>query len=133
MEKGNTAEIPGLGAGDYQVEFYDTKTGKILEKSTVTAEGETLTLLLPGFSGDLAVKLKPKEKDTLWKSIDFPRPKKVPEQSFYRMGQSFPLVGQAFAEKKRNTGLFTSRLQGISGFPLKSEALPTWASVWRQA
>ena len=82
MEKGRTAEVPGLKAGDYQVEFYDTKTGKILEKSVIAAAGETLTLLLPGFSGDLAVKLKPKEKDTLWKSIDFPRPKKSSRTEF---------------------------------------------------
>lgn len=40
VEKGRTAEVPGLKAGDYQVEFYDTKTGKILEKSVIAAAGE---------------------------------------------------------------------------------------------
>ena len=51
VEKGSAVEIPGLKAGDYQAEFYDTKTGKILEKSAITAEGEMLTLRLPGFPG----------------------------------------------------------------------------------
>lgn len=100
VEKGRTAEVPGLKAGDYQVEFYDTKTGKILEKSTITAAGETLTLLLPGFSGDLAVKLKPKEKDTLWKSIDFPRPKKSSRTEFLQDGAILSAGGAGFCGEK---------------------------------
>ena len=100
MEKGNTAEIPGLGAGEYQAEFYDTKTGKITEKSAITAAGETLTLLLPGFSGDLAVKLKPKEKDTLWKSIDFPRPKKSSRTEFLQDGAILSAGGAGFCGEK---------------------------------
>ena len=115
MEKGRTAEVPGLKAGDYQVEFYDTKTGKILEKSTVTAEGETLTLLLPGFSGDLAVKLKPKEKDTLWESSRFSQTeKKFPNRVFTGWGNPFRRWGGILRRKR---GIPVCLPAGFRGFP----------------
>ena len=76
------------------------KPERYLEKSVIAAAGETLTLLLPGFSGDLAVKLKPKEKDTLWKSIDFPRPKKSSRTEFLQDRAILSAGGAGFCGEK---------------------------------
>lgn len=100
VRSGSVVDVPGLEIGDYRVEFYDTKTGKILVEDIVTVEGEKLVLSLPEFSGDLAVKLKPKEEKTLWKSKDFPESKKSSYTEFSQDGVILSAGGAGFFGEK---------------------------------
>ena len=58
--EGAMIRIPGLQAGAYRVEFWDTSVGRIVSESTTTVqEGRPLELSVPGFVWDIAVKVKP--------------------------------------------------------------------------
>jgi hypothetical protein len=50
-------EVPLKKAGTYSVELWDTRLGRLISKSSVTAEGKTLTYNLPEIDKDLAIKL----------------------------------------------------------------------------
>jgi hypothetical protein len=56
---GRQLELSGLGADTYSVEFWDTWAGRPMgSPATVTSAGGPLRLELPGFEGDLAVKVR---------------------------------------------------------------------------
>jgi hypothetical protein len=50
-------KIPGLSAGDYEVSFFDPKTGNESVGSVVTVVNDTLTISLPLFKKDIALKV----------------------------------------------------------------------------
>ena len=52
-----TLTVPGTAA-NWQVDFYDTSTGTtILSSTSVTRQGSTVTVTLPGFQDDIAFKM----------------------------------------------------------------------------
>jgi hypothetical protein len=51
-----TIVISGLNAGNYAVEFWDTHTGAVIQRGSIS--GDT-SLKLPPFKGDIAIKIKP--------------------------------------------------------------------------
>jgi hypothetical protein len=56
-----TITVPGTSA-DWQVDFYDTKTGTtIVGSASVTRQGSTITVPLPDFQDDIALKLYPRK------------------------------------------------------------------------
>ncbi|RPI88307.1 MAG: hypothetical protein EHM40_22410 [Chloroflexi bacterium] len=56
-----TLTIPGM-ATNWQVDFYSTKTGNgIISSTTVTQQGDTITLTLPDFADDIAFKVHVQE------------------------------------------------------------------------
>ncbi len=44
--------------GSYTIEWWDTFTGKIISRNTLTARNNTINILIPDFSKDLACKIK---------------------------------------------------------------------------
>ncbi|MBI3829333.1 MAG: DUF5060 domain-containing protein [Planctomycetes bacterium] len=65
---GERLTVAGLAAGDYAIEFWDTRAGKAVGNATGRVEdggrrGATgvLTILLPPIKGDLAIKIKSKD------------------------------------------------------------------------
>jgi hypothetical protein len=51
-----TITVPGT-ANDWRVDFYDTRTGKtILSSTSVTRNGQSITITLPDFQDDIAFK-----------------------------------------------------------------------------
>lgn len=51
--------VPNLAAGEYTVEVWDAQTGDVLSTASASVDGGDLTVVLPTFSRDLAVKVKP--------------------------------------------------------------------------
>jgi hypothetical protein len=55
--KGAKATIPNLSPGQYQMQWCDTRTGKIVSETRVRVEKQPVVLEVPEFSRDVAVKL----------------------------------------------------------------------------
>jgi hypothetical protein len=55
--EGISVFISGLSPGRYKVQWFDTYQGKVLEEKTAVANGETLQLLAPTFTRDIACKI----------------------------------------------------------------------------
>ncbi len=56
---GATLTLDGLPAGDYRVEWWDTREGKPVRTDAVNAHDGKCGLSVPAFSGDIACKLRP--------------------------------------------------------------------------
>ena len=58
--KGASLTVPGLAAGTYAVQWWDTREGKVVNKATAKATGGgALRLPVPAFTGDIACKVVP--------------------------------------------------------------------------
>jgi hypothetical protein len=57
QREGISVFISGLSPGRYKVQWFDTYQGKVLEEKTAVANGETLQLLAPTFTRDIACKI----------------------------------------------------------------------------
>jgi len=56
---GETATIPGLGVGDYNVEWWNTYTGVITGTASASTDGSgNLTVVLPAIQKDVACKIR---------------------------------------------------------------------------
>mgnify|MGYP005845669031 CR=1 FL=1 len=53
-----TLEVQGLSPGDYHVEWWDTRTGRILERQALGTSGGALRLAVPEFAEDLGCKIR---------------------------------------------------------------------------
>jgi hypothetical protein len=53
--------VPGISAGAWTAEWWDTRGGSILRTDTVTAADGRLVLAVPRFTRDVAVRVRPKE------------------------------------------------------------------------
>ena len=51
-------QLDGLSNGAYQVEFWGTAEGSLIERQNLTVKDGTVTAKAPPFSRDLAFKLK---------------------------------------------------------------------------
>jgi len=51
-------KIPGMAAGDYDVEFWNTYAGTPASASAIWCSGDTLLVNVPAFHGDVAVKVR---------------------------------------------------------------------------
>lgn len=49
--------LNGLAQGSFKVEFWNTRTGEVVEEDTLQTEGTSLTIKAPAFKEDLAVKV----------------------------------------------------------------------------
>ena len=56
--KGATARVGGFDDGACDVEIWDTKQGHAIRHETATATGGVVTVSLPDFQSDLAVKVR---------------------------------------------------------------------------
>ena len=56
---GLTVTLSGMQPGAYSVEFWDTYKGEVVQKATRIIEGSVLSVALPSFVNDIAVKVKP--------------------------------------------------------------------------
>jgi len=57
--KGTSVRLRGLLAGKYRVEVWDTYKGTVIARSDVEAQAGSLTIPLPEFRTDCALKVKP--------------------------------------------------------------------------
>jgi len=57
--RGASLTVPGLTAGPYRVRWWDTRAGRVLRTESVRAAAGGLTLAVPTFTGDVAVKIEP--------------------------------------------------------------------------
>ena len=54
-------KIAGFKPGEYEVEFWNTYTGDMIERQAKVVEANSLSLTLPAFENDVAVKVKKSE------------------------------------------------------------------------
>ena len=59
VHKGVSVQLKGLKAGSYRIEVWDTHTGAIIDTLKLPAKGGVLTIPLPPFRIDCALKVKP--------------------------------------------------------------------------
>jgi hypothetical protein len=84
-----TILVPG-SAPDWQVDFYDTKTGYARSGSTLlTRQGDHVTVTLPGFTDDIAFKLHVNSSGTL-----VPPPTPASEPTAIALTSTDPEAGQ---------------------------------------
>lgn len=57
---GATLSIAGLQKGNYEIEFWHTRTGQILSKAQAQSNGQTIPIRLPEVEGDVALKVRRK-------------------------------------------------------------------------
>ena len=57
--KGLVVRLRGMRVAAYEIEFWDTYKGEIVGKATVSATTDGLTIPLPEFKSDIAVKIRP--------------------------------------------------------------------------
>ena len=55
--KGAAVTVPGLEAGTYRVQWWDTRQGKPVGQDSLRASGTGLRLAVPAFTGDIACKV----------------------------------------------------------------------------
>jgi hypothetical protein len=55
-------ELSGLRDGDYRAQWWDTRTGEVVDHNIATVTGQRLQLTAPAFVRDLAVKIVPAER-----------------------------------------------------------------------
>jgi len=55
---GAAVDLPDMPAGDYSVEWWDTRTGEVTGRSALAHDGGALELELPSFTHDVACKVK---------------------------------------------------------------------------
>ena len=53
-----TVRLSGLDEGEYDVQFWDTQDGKVVERKTIRAAKGVLSAPAPAFARDLAFKVK---------------------------------------------------------------------------
>jgi hypothetical protein len=59
-EDGVKIGIPGVARGTYEVQWFDTRTGKVVQSERVMAGGQgDLIIDVPKFSRDIAVRIIP--------------------------------------------------------------------------
>lgn len=112
VEQGCVVTVPGLEAGHYLAAFYDTKSGRVFETHTASAEKTGLELVLPGFFGDLAVKIEPQKEDVSWESFDFPRPKNSSGTEFLKNRAIVFAGGAGFCGKQEEYRFVYRRAAG---------------------
>jgi hypothetical protein len=56
--KGASLEIEGLGDGDYSLEWWDTREGKVAKRERASSRGGKLRVSVPEFAQDIACKVK---------------------------------------------------------------------------
>jgi hypothetical protein len=57
--RGVTIELRGLAAGDYRVQWWDTRAGKVLREETLDSRASTTRLGVPEFTRDIACRILP--------------------------------------------------------------------------
>jgi len=57
--EGARLDLPDMAPGRYAIEFWNTYTGEIAARQELTCAGTTLTIRLPAFRNDIALKIKP--------------------------------------------------------------------------
>jgi hypothetical protein len=50
--------LPGLPAGEYQIDWWNTYTGEVFQQAKVTADGSGLLVPVPHFTGDVAAVIR---------------------------------------------------------------------------
>ena len=62
MKSGKSVAVPGQGQSEWQVTFYDTMTGDVLEFATPTRQANgDIDVVLPDFSGSIAFQIQPRD------------------------------------------------------------------------
>ena len=59
VHKSLIVQLKDMRVGAYKIEFWDTYRGRIVGKATVSATADGLTIQLPDFKTDIAVKVRP--------------------------------------------------------------------------
>jgi hypothetical protein len=59
---GLRAELAGLAAGEFQVEWWNTYTGEVFRRTAATATSNRLVLMVPGFTRDVAAVIRRQAK-----------------------------------------------------------------------
>jgi len=57
--EGARLDLPDMAPGRYAIEFWNTYTGEVTARQELTISGSTLTIRLPAFRNDIAIKVKP--------------------------------------------------------------------------
>jgi len=54
---GDALKLPGLAKGDYRVQWWDTRAGRVLREEVVSVAGQEFRLAVPPFAGDIACRV----------------------------------------------------------------------------
>lgn len=57
--EGDSFKWEGLAEGNYRLEWWDTRNGKVVETKIIAVAGPSLTITIPAFAQDIAGKLLP--------------------------------------------------------------------------